>query len=204
MADSAVIITEGSGVPIDTRTEAGNGNHRQVVVLGDPSVNAGVAPVDATSGLKVNLGADNDVTVTSGTVSLSAGTNTIGSVTVSTATTGGASIFRSLDLDETEEEVKATAGTLYGGIVMNLSTSILYLKFYNATAANVTVGTTTPVLTIPIPLANSGDASGFILPIPAQGVAFSTAICVAATTGLADNSTGAPGTNEVVVNLFYA
>lgn len=67
MADTAVAITAGSGTNIDTRTEATNGNHRQVVVLGDPSTNAGVAPVDATAGLKVDLGADNDVTVT-GTV----------------------------------------------------------------------------------------------------------------------------------------
>jgi hypothetical protein len=63
MADSAVAVTAGSGTSIDTRTEATNGNHRQVVVVGDPSVNAGVAPVDATAGLKVDLGADNDVAV---------------------------------------------------------------------------------------------------------------------------------------------
>lgn len=67
MADTSVAVTAGSGTNIDTRTETTNGNHRQVVVLGDPSTNAGVAPVDGTSGLKVDLGADNDVTVT-GTV----------------------------------------------------------------------------------------------------------------------------------------
>lgn len=182
MADSSVRITQGTGIPMDTRTEADNGDHRQVVVLGDPSTNAGVAPVDATAGLKVNLGADNDVTV-------------------GTSASGGATIFRSLDLDETEEEVKATAGTLYGGIVFNLHASAnRYLKFYNATAANVTVGTTTPVMTIPIP----PNTSGFIIAVPDQGVGFSTAITVAATTALADNDTGAPGANEVVVNLFYA
>lgn len=64
MADSSVQITEGIGKLIDTRTESG-GNHRQVVVIGDPS--SGVAPVDDTAGLKVNLGGDNDVSVT-GTV----------------------------------------------------------------------------------------------------------------------------------------
>lgn len=63
MADSAVVITAGTGTNIDTRTEATNGNHRQVVVLGDPATNAGIAPVDATAGLKVDLGADNDVTL---------------------------------------------------------------------------------------------------------------------------------------------
>lgn len=86
MADSTIAITAGSGTAIDTRTEATNGNHRQVVVIGDPATNAGVAPVDATAGLKVDLGADNDVTIASGTVTavtaitnaLPAGTNAIG------------------------------------------------------------------------------------------------------------------------------
>lgn len=55
MADSAVAVTAGSGTNIDSRTESTNGNHRQVVVLGDPSTNAGVAPVDATNGLSVNV-----------------------------------------------------------------------------------------------------------------------------------------------------
>ncbi|RVC47569.1 hypothetical protein EN781_00080 [Mesorhizobium sp. M4A.F.Ca.ET.090.04.2.1] len=73
MSDTAVQITQGTGTNIDTRTESTNGNHRQVVVLGDPATNAGVAPVDATAGLKVDLGADNDV-------GLNAGTNLIGKV----------------------------------------------------------------------------------------------------------------------------
>lgn len=55
MADTAVAITAGVGTNIDTRTEATNGNHRQVVVLGDPNTNAGVAPVDGTTGLAVNV-----------------------------------------------------------------------------------------------------------------------------------------------------
>lgn len=76
MADTAVAITEGTGTNIDTRTEGTNGNHRQVIVIGDPATNAGVAPVDATAGLKVDLGADNDVTVT-GTVDLGATDNAV-------------------------------------------------------------------------------------------------------------------------------
>lgn len=55
MADSAVVITSGTGTNIDTRTEGTNGNHRQVVVLGDPATNTGVAPVDATNGLAVDV-----------------------------------------------------------------------------------------------------------------------------------------------------
>lgn len=68
MADTAIAITAGSGTNVDTRTESTNGNHRQVVVLGDPATNAGIAPVDVTAGLKVDLGADNDVTVTNDSI----------------------------------------------------------------------------------------------------------------------------------------
>jgi hypothetical protein len=49
MADTAVPISAGSGTNIDTRTEATNSNHRQVVVIGDPSLNAGVAAVKDVS-----------------------------------------------------------------------------------------------------------------------------------------------------------
>lgn len=70
MADSSVDVTAGTGTSIDTRTEATNGNHRQVIVIGDPSTNAGVAPVDAAAGLKVDLGADNDVVVSAAATSI--------------------------------------------------------------------------------------------------------------------------------------
>lgn len=114
---------------------------------------------------------------------------------------GGCDLFRSIDLDETEEDVKTSAGTVYGIWFSNLATSTRFLKFYNATAANVTVGSTTPVLTLALPGNTSDDVSG-VFSIP-QGIAFSTAICVAATTGVADADTGAPGANEVLVNIFY-
>ena len=121
--------------------------------------------------------------------------------TLTPSASGGLSIHRSLDLDESEEEVKATAGTLYGWYIFNASTSIRYLKFYNDTAANVVVGTTTPVMTIPIPAQSSGGVGANVL--GAVGIAFSVAICAAVTTALADADTGAPSTNDVVVNFFY-
>jgi hypothetical protein len=130
------------------------------------------------------LGANNDVTVT-------------GTVTPVPLTSGGLSIFRSLDLDESEEEVKATAGQVYGYFVYNAATSAQYLKFYNATAANVTVGTTTPVITIPVP-AEGGANVEFSMGIP-----FDTAISVAVTTGVADADTGAPAANSFICNIFY-
>lgn len=319
MADTAVAITAGSGTNIDTRTEATNGNHRQVVVVGDPATNAGVAPVDATAGLKVDLGADNDVTATlsatdnavldqlevntsygdntgggveagalrvtlandstgvlsvddnggsltvDGTVTanlsatdnavldaieadtttlagavtgtevqvdvvaalpagtnaigklaandgvdignvdvatIAAGSNLIGDVGLGVRTSGGTTIFRSLDLDETEEEIKATAGQVYWIHAMNLTAATLYLKIYNATAANVIVGTTTPVLTFPIATQGDTNGAGFTFSVP-NGIAFSTAITAAVTTGIADNDTTGPAANGCVLNLGY-
>lgn len=116
--------------------------------------------------------------------------------------TNGLTIHRSIDLDESEEEVKATAGVVYGLWVSNRATATRYLKFYNDTAANVTVGTTTPVITIPIPGNTADDVSGNFN-VGGLGIGFGTAICVAATTGIADNDTGAPDANDVVVNVFY-
>lgn len=117
--------------------------------------------------------------------------------TLTPTTTSGVSTFRTIDLDETEEEIKATAGNVYGYYYYNAASSVRYLKWYNATAASVSVGTTTPVRTYPLP---AGAAGHIALPYP---ISFSTAICVAATTGLADNDTGAPGANEVILNVDY-
>lgn len=117
-------------------------------------------------------------------------------------TAGGLTIFRSIDIDESEEEVKASAGQLYSIAAFNRTAAPLYLKFYNATAANVTVGTTTPVLTFVVPANADSDGAGFVLE-KQYGWAFDTAITVACTTGVADNDTGAPGANDCVIDLGY-
>lgn len=131
---------------------------------------------------------------------LAAGTNTIGKVNVLPETTGGLSIFRSIDLDEgTLEVVKNSAGQVYGMWVTNTATATRFIKFYDATSG--TAGTGTPVITIGIPGNSSDDVSGLFA--STHGIAFATGICVGATTGVADNDTGAPGANEVIINIFY-
>jgi len=127
--------------------------------------------------------------------------NSSGALYVQTVpnTTGGLSIFRSIDIDEIEKEAKATAGMLYGCNVINdTAATKLYLKIYNGTVASVTVGTTTPVITIPLPAAAVNQHFTF----PA-GIAFSSGITIAATTGIADSDTGAPAANAVVVNCYF-
>jgi hypothetical protein len=117
-------------------------------------------------------------------------------------TAGGLLTFRSLDLDETEEDVKTSAGQVYMIRATNRTASPRYLKLYNDTAANVEVGTTTPQDTIEIP-ANANDHTVLMQSFGGHGVLFTTAICAAATTGLADADTGAPGTNDVVCTVYY-
>jgi hypothetical protein len=112
-------------------------------------------------------------------------------------TAGGLSIFKSIDIDETEEDVKTSPGNLYGYYIFNAAASVRYVKFYNDTAANVVVGTTAPVMTLPIP---AGSAANLMA---THGITFSVAICVAATTGVADNDTGAPSANDCQVTIWY-
>jgi hypothetical protein len=117
-------------------------------------------------------------------------------------TTGGLSIFSSIDLDESEEEVKGTAGQIYGITAFNRTAAPLYLKLYNLTAANTTVGSSTVIATFVIPANADSDGAGFILNMP-FGLTFDTAISAAVTTGVAAADTGAPGANDAVVNIFY-
>ena len=151
--------------------------------------------------LAANNGVDiGDVDVTS----ISAGSNLVGDVGISGArTSGGTTLYKNIDVDESEDQVKGTAGQVYWIHAINLKASVLYLKFYNVAAASVTVGTTVPDMTFPIPTQGDTNGAGFTLSIP-NGIAFGTAITIACTTGIADNDSGAPGANECVVNLGYA
>ena len=162
--------------------------------------NALPAGTNAIGKLAANSGVDiGDVDVTS----IAAGTNSIGNVGLVGRTTGGMTIFRSLDIDESEEEIKASAGQLFSISAFNTTAAPLWLKFYNLTAANTTVGTSTPVLTFIVPGNADSDGAGFIWNNEI-GYAFGTAISVACTTGVADADTGAPGANACVINIGYA
>lgn len=123
-----------------------------------------------------------------------------GPVSIGVDVSGGVTPFKSLDLDETPEEVKATPGQVYFIHAINRAATVRYLKFYNAAVGDVTVGTTVPVLTFPIPSPGTALGGGFVLVIP-MGIAFSVGITVAATTGFANDDTGAPDANDVIVNI---
>lgn len=193
-------IVSGNEAQVDivAALPAGTNNIGDVDILSIASGDNNIGNVDIAS---IAAGNNNigDVDV----ASIAAGTNLIGNVGLGVRTSGGMTIFRSIDVDETEEEIKATAGQVYSIAAFNRTAAPLYLKFYNATAANVTVGSTTPVLTFVVPGNADSDGAGFIWDNPI-GFAFGTAITVACTTGVADADTGAPGANECIVNVGYA
>lgn len=169
MADG-VAITAGAGTTIAT-DDAGGAGHVQINKLAI-STDGSASLVPATAdGLAVVLRPE---------------------------TGSGYTIFKSTDdLDETEEEVKGTAGQVYGYTFHNVAASFRYLKFYNATAASVTVGSTATHFKIGLPPASAGHIA-----IPG-GLVFGTAITVACTTGVADADTGAPTANDVAVSVWY-
>jgi hypothetical protein len=129
---------------------------------------------------------------------LATGTNTIGGTIPKPATSGGLSMFTSLDLDETEEAVKGSAGQLYGWYIYNDGASEVYVKLYNATTGTVVVGTTVADMTLGIPAGSAANVFND------HGIAFSTAITAAATTGAATADVGAPAANQVVCNFLYS
>ena len=176
MADTAVAITAGAGTNIDTRTESTNLNHRQVVVLGDPSTNDGVAPVDGTAGVKVNLGADNDVTL-AGTGPLLSAHHFVAAASANAA------------------NVKASAGTFYGFDLFNAAAYPVYLKLHN------TAGTPTAGAGVIRTFGVQAGVRAFVM-LPG-GLAFGTGIGITVVKDLADAGTTATAANDAVGEIFY-
>lgn len=105
-------------------------------------------------------------------------------------------VLRNLDVDESGDLAQAGRIRLKGIVATNLhGTDPRYLKLYNKATAP-TVGTDTPYMTIPLIVGSN--------PIffEDEGILFDLGLGVGATTAIADNSTAAPGANEVVVNLI--
>lgn len=156
-----------------------------------PPIGAGVeatalrvtVATDSTGVLSID---DNGASLTVDTPAVAAGGATPGKLISATGTNA--------------TPVKASAGTLYMLCVFNTNAAARYCKFYNKASAP-TVGTDTPVLVFTIPGNTAG--SGFVVPIPAQGIAFSTGIAFALTTGAADADTGPVASAEIVVSYAY-
>ncbi len=198
---NSITVDNAGSFAVDSSLQAGTALVGKVSIdQVTANANEVVTKTGSVTKLEANTGVDiGDVDVTS----IAAGSNLIGDVGLSGArTSGGTTLYKNIDVDESEDAVKATAGQVYWIHAINTTAAIVFLKFYNATVASVIVGTTVPDLTFPVP-GNSTTGAGFTLSIP-NGIEFGTAITIAATTGVADNDSGAPGANALVVNLGFA
>lgn len=120
-----------------------------------------------------------------------------GLVSLTPALKFGLSTFKQISIVNTPVAIKTTFGNVYGWHLYNAAASARFFKFYKATTANVTVGTTVPDLTIPIP---AGAAANVEF---SNGITFPNAITIACTTGVADNDNGAPTANDCTANVFF-
>jgi len=195
-------VTAGAGaVAVNTQrmTLASDDPAVTALQLIDNAISGSEMQVDVVAALPAGTNNIGDVDV----LTIAAGATLIGDVALQPRTGNGYSMFKSIDLDESEEEIKAAAGNIVLIYAFNATAAVLYLKLYNATAASVTVGTTVPDVTLPIPANNDTDGAGFVIPIPPPGGSFTTAITAACTTGIADNDVGAPAANACTVFIVY-
>lgn len=120
---------------------------------------------------------------------------------VATATTedSGFAYYRNEALSNTKLAVKVGAGNLFSVNLINVNATPVYVKFYDALIASVTVGTTIPILTLAIP-AGDGTTPGIVVGELVKY--FATGLVIAAVTELADSGTTAPAT-AIHVNLGY-
>lgn len=113
-------------------------------------------------------------------------------VATAPSTSGGLSSY-SGSIGGTVTAVKTSAGQVYGYHFLNTTAAVAYVQIFNLATGSVTLGTTSPTLSIGIP-ASGGATVNFD-----KGIAFGTAISFACTT-TRSGSTGA----TVDVNFFYA
>jgi len=96
--------------------------------------------------------------------------------------------------------IKASAGRLWGGYLFNSSASPVYLRLYNANAiANVTMGTTSPMAVIPIPMSGVVNLASIL---DQYGLSFTTGITYAITMGSADLDNTVLGAAGIVIGTL--
>lgn len=103
--------------------------------------------------------------------------------------------YRNIDLQPTASQVGSGSTSLVSVFAFNNSAADAFLKIYNSVSAPDE--NSTPVWTLALQPNNRQDMA---LPCP---VLFASGLWLRATTGIADNNTGAPGANTVIVALQY-
>jgi hypothetical protein len=196
LAITGNLLIVGGGTKIDTATMPTGGvgllgwvsSIYQFLVDRIPALVDGKIPVQVSS-----------LNVTVGNASLEI-SNDVGnpipvSGAVSLTSESGFLSVRNTALTNTASAIKTSPGSVMGWNFINVNPVTVYVKFYNLTTANTTVGTSTPILTIAIPGGSTSNPGIHFQEanIISQQV-FDASISMACVTGLADNSNTAPTT----------
>ena len=136
--------------------------------------------------------------------SIAAGTNAIGNVGVITRTTGGATPYTNTDIQEVANQIKGAAGTLYTLYAWNMTAAPLWLKVYDQVGASVTPGTTAPTIDLMVPANADSDGAGFVVPLPAMGLAFGTGITLSGSTTRGTTAVDVGAAGNLGVFAVYA
>lgn len=116
-------------------------------------------------------------------------------------TTGGCLAYSALSASAVlSAEIKSSAGQVYGMQAFNLNAAARYVRIYNQTGAPASTDAANIVWRGIIPGATTGQ--GFVVPL-AGPIACGTGIGIRATTGIADNDTGALSASELTFNVQY-
>ncbi len=182
-SNSAVNVAQVAGTTTDVNSGSKSAGTQRIVIATDQP--------QLTNALKVDgSGVTQPV---SGTITANAGT---GNFNVA-ATTGGSTPSHTISANTTNAtSTKGSAGQIYGFCISNANAAARYFKLYNKATAP-TVGSDTPVMTVQIP-ASSTVARAF--PV---GLAFSTGIAWAVTTGITNADTGAVGTSDLSIDIDW-
>lgn len=89
---------------------------------------------------------------------------------------------------------------IYQVDAFNNSTTLAYIKLYNA--ATATCGSGTPQWRGMIPYGTSSSGGGFSLPW-VNGDAYSVGTWICVTTGIADSDTGSPAATTYIIDIHY-
>lgn len=93
--------------------------------------------------------------------------------------------------------IKGAQTLLYGLLCHNVNAAVRYLKLYDKVTAP-TIGTDTPVFTIPIPA-----SGGFVQFNPSEPIEFANGLGFGIVTGGADSDNTAVAANEQFVTFWY-
>jgi hypothetical protein len=117
------------------------------------------------------------------------------------AAAGGASGYNNTDVQETDVQIKGSAGKIFSIYAWNMTAGPLWLKLHNALAASVTPGTTAPTYDLMVPANADSDGAGFVIPLPPMGLQFSTGITIygSATRGTTAADVGSAGNLGVFI-----